>query len=179
MNHIVVSGTIFGDDGVTPLEDVTLKVHHTDAEGLYNKKGELADKLRLRGTMVTGEDGFYEFKTIKPAPNPGGTSPAHIHAIVSGAGYPEQWIDPFWFEGDLFIPAHEKKKYADAGSFSPILKIHKTGDGLLIASGISGLSGGEQRSGSAADRAADRPPQPVVRPFHGRKPCHRDGSRGT
>ncbi len=129
--RIVVSGRIVAEDSVTPLEGITLKVYHTDAEGVYNKKGENSDKPRLYGRMVTLKDGFYEFTTIKPASYPGGSSPAHIHAMISGADYPEQWIDSFLFEGDPFIPEHEVKKYADDGSFSPILKMQKDEGGLV------------------------------------------------
>jgi hypothetical protein len=61
---------------------------------------------------------------------PGHTNPAHIHAYVSGPGYPEYWINEYLFEGDPFIKDEVRQK-AGLGSFSSILKLTRGSVGVL------------------------------------------------
>ena len=81
--------------------------------------------------MQTNREGRYEFRTIKPAPYPGRTNPAHIHAYVSGPGYPEYWIDEFLFEGDPFITEEMRQKFGGKENLSSILKLTRGDDGVL------------------------------------------------
>jgi protocatechuate 3,4-dioxygenase beta subunit len=130
---LIISGTIYAPDGHTPLEDISLWVYHTDATGHYStlrENGGDNRNTRLHGLMQTNREGRYEFRTIKPAPYPGRTTPAHVHAYVSGHGYPEYWIDDFLFEGDPFITEEMRQKFAGKGSFSSILKLTRGGDGI-------------------------------------------------
>lgn len=131
---LMVSGTIYAPDGRTPLEGIILWVYHTDATGHYSKLSESGGdnrNTRLHGLMQTNREGRYEFRTIKPAPYPGRTNPAHVHAFVSGPGYPEYWIDEFLFEGDPFITEEMRQKFAGKGNFSSILKLTRGDDGVL------------------------------------------------
>lgn len=129
---LVVSGTIYGADGKTPLEGATLFVYHTDARGLYaDVSGEPRAVARLRGRMLTGRDGRYEFRTIKPASYPGGTNPAHIHASVTGPKLPERWITDFWFDDDPVLPRQQRERFNGLGDFSPVLKLSRGSDGVL------------------------------------------------
>ena len=104
---LLISGTIFESDGIKPAKGAILSVWHTDAKGYYAEEGGEAGELhpRIHGRMQTGADGKYEFRTIKPAPYPNRTVPAHIHAHVSGQNYPEYAIANYVFEGDPFITA--------------------------------------------------------------------------
>jgi len=106
--RLVMSGTIFRADGKTPAEGIVLYVYHTDATGYYSKDDDPYNP-RLRGWMKTGVDGKYEFNTIKPAPYPHRTTPAHIHAQIYSDTIPEYGIDEYWFEGDRFINDQQKK----------------------------------------------------------------------
>jgi protocatechuate 3,4-dioxygenase beta subunit len=124
----------FPPEGRTPLEGISLWVYHTDATGHYSKLSDIggdARNTRLHGLMQTNREGRYEFRTIKPASYPGRTNPAHVHAFVSGPGYPEYWIDDFLFEGDPFITEEMRQKFAGKGSFSSILKLTRGEDGIL------------------------------------------------
>jgi protocatechuate 3,4-dioxygenase beta subunit len=131
---LIVSGTIYAPDRRTPMDGITLSVYQTDATGRYStQSGTGGDNrnTRLHGSMRTNAEGRYEFRTIKPAPYPGGNNPAHIHAFVSGPGYPEYWIDEYLFEGDPFITEGAHKKFTGVGTFSSILKLTRGGDGVL------------------------------------------------
>ncbi|HUS13309.1 MAG TPA: hypothetical protein VMZ30_22755 [Pyrinomonadaceae bacterium] len=130
---LTISGTIYAPDGRTPLEGITLWVYHTDATGHYSASTGSGDNrnTRLHGVMQTNREGHYEFRTIKPAPYPGHTNPAHIHAYLSGPGYPEYWIDSYLFEGDPFLTNEDRRK-AEKGDFSSTLKLSRDKDGMWI-----------------------------------------------
>ncbi len=128
---LVMSGTIYQPDGTTPAEGIVLFVYHTDSTGYYNKEDD-AYNPRLRGWMKTGKDGKYEFKTIKPAPYPKRTTPAHIHAQIYSSQIPEYSIDDYWFEGDPFItPEAKAKLLTGRGGFSSIIKLMRNTEGIL------------------------------------------------
>lgn len=127
---LVMSGTIYQPDGVTPAENITLYAYHTDATGYYNERDD-AFHPRLRGWMRTGRDGKYEFRTIKPAPYPHRTTPAHIHAHVYGPSYAEYSIDDYWFAGDPFITPSARAKLTGRGGFNSIITLQRDANGVL------------------------------------------------
>lgn len=128
---LIVTGTIYGPDGRTPVEGINLFVYQTDVKGVYTTSGGDNRNTRLHGAMRSNAEGKYEFRTIKPGSYPGSSNPAHIHAYVSGPNYPEDWIDEYHFDDDRFISDEQKRKAAELGSFSPILKLTRDKDGIL------------------------------------------------
>jgi protocatechuate 3,4-dioxygenase, beta subunit len=128
---LIVSGTIYSSDGRTPMEGINLYVYQTDATGRYSTTGGDNRNTRIHGLMKTNAEGRYEFRTIKPVSYPNSRIPAHIHAYVSGPGYPEYWIDEYWFSDDAFITAAQQQKVAGQGSFTPILSLSRGADGIL------------------------------------------------
>lgn len=129
---MVISGTIYSPDGRTPLEGINLFVYQTDATGVYSTSGNSGDNrdTRIHGVVRSGPDGRFEFRTIKPGSYPGSRNPAHIHAYVSGPGYPEYWIDEYHFSDDPFV-SDEMRGKAGAGNFSSVVKLTRGADGVL------------------------------------------------
>ncbi len=129
---LIVSGTIFAPDGRTPLEGINLMVYQTDATGRYSTSGFGGDNrdTRIHGHMRTGSDGRYEFRTIRPGSYPGSRNPQHIHAYISGPGYPEYWIEEYNFDDDPFVTDGMRQKFAGKGARSPILGVKRESDGV-------------------------------------------------
>ncbi len=79
----------------------------TDSKGYYaNRKGLDARAKRhgyIRGWLKTGSDGRYTLYTIRPAPYPNDSLPAHIHLSVKEPGLPnEYYTDEINFEEILY-----------------------------------------------------------------------------
>lgn len=123
-----ISGRILQPDG-KPAEGIVLFIYHTDATGYYNENDD-ASHPRLKGWMKPGPDGRYEFRTIKPAPYPHRTTPAHIHAHVYGPQYSERSIDDFWFEGDPFITPEELAHWKKEGEEPAIVSLKRDDKGV-------------------------------------------------
>lgn len=104
---MVVSGTVYASDGKTPMPGVEIYVYHTDAEGYYRKGTNSSSNPRLKGTMITNAEGKYEYRTIKPAPYPGGGNPAHVHYVIKAKGGREHYAE-LQFEGDRWLRNHGK-----------------------------------------------------------------------
>ncbi len=124
-----VSGTVYGSDGATALADVEVYVYHTDAEGYYTPGTNDNSNPRIKATLRTDAAGRYEFRTIRPAPYPGGGVPAHIHFVVEGAGYPEQRRD-LHFEDDPYLSQRVRTRSREAGRFGSIKSVEKGEDGV-------------------------------------------------
>jgi protocatechuate 3,4-dioxygenase beta subunit len=61
------------------------------------------------GRALTGEDGFYYFRTVKPGAYPwrnwvNNWRPAHIHFSVFGTAFAQRLVTQMYFEGDPLIP---------------------------------------------------------------------------
>ena len=95
-----VSGRILGPDG-SPIRNAVVEIWQCDANGAYlHSKTGNADKQDKNfqgfGRFVTGSDGRYLFRTIKPVPYPGRTP--HIHYAVKMKGR-EKWTTQCYIKG--------------------------------------------------------------------------------
>ncbi|MEZ0541334.1 dioxygenase family protein [Fibrella arboris] len=126
-----INGIVYKADGKTPAPGVVLYVYHTDETGHYvARKGATGWEQRhgsLRGWMRTNEKGEYKFVTLRPAPYPGHTNPAHIHITVNEPGLPDYYIDEFVFDDDPLLTATQRQKLDNRGG-SGILKLKDVGN---------------------------------------------------
>lgn len=124
---LVVSGQVMDPDGRRPVSGVVVYAYQTDARGLYTPSGAPRPP-RLRGWARTDGKGRYEFRTIRPAPYPGGGVPAHIHFHLWGAGYPRQWAE-LRFEGTPYVTPSMLEESRRAGRFGGVQPVERAPDG--------------------------------------------------
>lgn len=126
-----INGVVYKADGKTPAPGVILYIYHTDEKGHYPKKGSETGWAKrhgyLRGWMRTDDKGAYKFVTLRPAPYPGRTDPAHIHITIKEPGLKEYYIDEFLFDDDPLLTAEKRQKLDNRGG-SGILKLIDVGN---------------------------------------------------
>lgn len=118
---LTISGTVYENDRVTPANDVIVYAYHTDSKGYYSQKGNETGWGKrhgyLYGWVKTNDRGEYKFYTLRPAPYPEATEPAHIHIIVKEPGINEYYIDDIVFADDKFVDDEYRRRVRDyAGS---------------------------------------------------------------
>ena len=100
---LFVSGQVTATEDGRPLVGAMLDVWQTDRRGYYENQDESQPEYNLRGRLLTGEQGRYEFRTIVPGAyevtrsgpvadllrtlGRHGWRPSHIHVKVSCAGF--------------------------------------------------------------------------------------------
>lgn len=124
---LMVTGTVYKRDGKTPVPNVIVYYHHTDNDGYYSRGNDKPENQtrhgHIRGWVKTNDKGEYSIYTIRPAPYPNESIPAHIHIIIKEPNIEnEYWIDDLVFDDDkLLIPY--RKKYPETAP--------RCGSGLL------------------------------------------------
>lgn len=109
--RIVVSGRVFDAQG-RPVPHVDIRAYHTDARGLYradNKMYSDSAPPRLQGTLRTDDNGAYDIETIRPAPYPSRTLPAHIHFELRPPNGPRDYAILYFADDPLLTPAQRAK----------------------------------------------------------------------
>jgi protocatechuate 3,4-dioxygenase beta subunit len=112
-----VSGRVVDEAG-KPIEGASLDVWQTSSDGAYDIQDPNQPEMNLRGVFVTGKDGRFWFRTVKPSSYPIPTDgpvggmltamgrhpmrPAHIHFIIGAPGY-EPVTTHMFVEGDDYL----------------------------------------------------------------------------
>ncbi|WP_428415025.1 protocatechuate 3,4-dioxygenase subunit beta [Pararhizobium sp.] len=110
--RIIVHGRVLDERG-HPVAGALLEFWQANAGGRYRHKKEsylaaLDPNFGGCGRTITGEDGTYRFRTVRPGayPWPNGVNdwrPAHIHFSIFGHGFAQRLITQMYFEGDPMI----------------------------------------------------------------------------
>lgn len=111
--RIIVHGRVLDENG-RGVPNTLVEFWQANAGGRYRHAKEtylapLDPNFGGCGRCLTGEDGSYRFRTIKPGayPWPNGPNdwrPAHIHFSIFGSGFAQRLITQMYFEGDPMIP---------------------------------------------------------------------------
>ena len=110
---IVLKGSIFKEDGKTPINNALVEIWHCDENEIYDNA---SDEYKYRGGQKTKADGKYAFKSILPVPykaDPTDESswrPAHIHMRVSVPNQ-QDLITQIYFKGGKYV---ETDKWASS-----------------------------------------------------------------
>ena len=132
---IMLTGTIYHNDGKTPAKDVILYAYHTDQNGIYPTKGDETGWAKqhgyLRGWVKTDDNGRYAFYTLKPEAYPSRNTPAHIHLTVLEPNGKYYWLGSCHFEGDSLLTDKEIDPDSPRGGSSGLLTLRKE-EGLWV-----------------------------------------------
>lgn len=116
---LIVDGQVFEPDGATPAVDVVVFAYHTDLDGLYSRPGE-PGVWRLHGWVRTDGSGRFRFHTVRPAPYPDRSEPAHIHVTLDSPVHGRQWTRSLLFADDPLVGARERAESSAAGRFGNV-----------------------------------------------------------
>jgi protocatechuate 3,4-dioxygenase beta subunit len=110
--RLIVHGRVLDERGMG-VPGVLVEFWQANAGGRYRHKKEgylaaLDPNFGGCGRTISGADGSYSFRTIRPGPYPwpNGVNdwrPAHIHFSVFGSGFAQRLITQMYFEGDPLI----------------------------------------------------------------------------
>src|SRR3954470_3721927 len=110
--RIVVHGYVHDQIG-RPVKNALVEVWQCNASGRYRHKkdqyiGALDPNFGGCGRMLTDENAYYAYRTIKPGPYPWRNQvndwrPAHIHYAISGDGWVQRLVARLYFEAGRLI----------------------------------------------------------------------------
>ncbi|MBP6671560.1 MAG: intradiol ring-cleavage dioxygenase [Bacteroidetes bacterium] len=138
---LLITGTVYQNDGVTPAPGVIVYYYQTNTEGRYLHRPEESRSMVpnaqgqthgfIRGWAKSGMDGRYSIYTIRPGKYPSRDFPAHIHLTVKEPNtINEYYIDDIVFDDDRLLTTAERLK-AENRAGSGIVRLVQR-DGLHI-----------------------------------------------
>lgn len=127
--RIIITGRVFNLDCNEYIPETIVDVWHANDEGDYDNVG-----YNLRGQMLTNEQGFYMFETIRPGKYLNGSNfrPAHIHYKITPPGF-STLSTQLYFEGDSENET-DPASSVDSGEFDAthrIIPLILNADGIL------------------------------------------------
>lgn len=122
-----LSGTIYKEDGKTPMNNCLMEIWQCKQDGLYDN---VSDDFSYRASQKVGASGKYHFITTPPISYPtevGGEifRPAHIHIRISAEGQ-QDLITQVYLKGDPYLASDPSTK--SELSINRILSIKKIKD---------------------------------------------------
>ena len=110
--RIIVHGQVLDQNG-RPVPSALLEIWQCNAAGRYRHVNDryvapVDPNFLGCGRVVTDEDGWYQFRTVKPGPYPWRNRlddwrPAHIHFSIFGHALVQRLVTQMYFEGDPLL----------------------------------------------------------------------------
>lgn len=110
--RIILHGRVL-DENAKPVPETLVEIWQANAGGRYRHKKDtylapIDPNFGGCGRTITDEDGYYNFRTVKPGAYPwrnwvNNWRPAHIHISVFGRSFSQRLITQCYFEGDPLI----------------------------------------------------------------------------
>jgi len=108
----IVHGRVMDENG-RGVPNTLVEVWQANAGGRYRHKNDtyiapIDPNFGGCGRTISGSDGAYRFRTIKPGPYPfrnyvNSWRPSHIHFSIFGTGFVQRLITQMYFEGDPLL----------------------------------------------------------------------------
>lgn len=117
-----IIGTLIDMDGRTPTRDAVIFAYQTDATGHYDRPG---GGWRLKGWARTDASGSFVFDTIRPAPYPDRSTPAHVHLCVEPGDGSRRTLKDVLFEGAPLLRASDIRASQALGRFAYICPVRQ------------------------------------------------------
>lgn len=128
---MLITGTIYESDGVTPAKDVILYISQTDENGDYEMKRTNGYRyVYHRACIKTDADGKYVFYTFMPGKFDRSKDLKQIQRTIKAPGKAEYELNPFFFNDDPLIPSLTVSCRAQV--LNNMLRL-ETKDGILVA----------------------------------------------
>lgn len=129
---LLITGTIFAQDGKTPVAGAILYYYHTNTAGFYEPSTELDPRVRrhgyIRGWVKSDVAGNYAIYTVRPGAYPNSSEPAHIHPSVYEPGLDDPYyLDAFVFDDDPLLTTAKRRRMTNRGG-SGVLRMKRVGE---------------------------------------------------
>jgi protocatechuate 3,4-dioxygenase beta subunit len=126
---MVIEGIVFKADGRTPAPDTVLYAYHTNAGGVYPKRGgERGNAGRhgyLRGWLRTDNAGRFTIESTRPGGYPSGGAPAHVHLTAIPPNGEEQSLGEIIFDDDPTVTEQHRNS-----KWMLVMSLRKGADGV-------------------------------------------------
>lgn len=133
---LLVEGTVYDFDGITPARNVVIYYWHTNKNGRYEPDPAQDERAQrhgaIRGWIKTNKSGHYKLYTTSPAPYPNNHEPAHIHISIKEPEIKDEYyIDALIFDDDTLLTQEIRDNKKNRGG-SGILKLQKQGNMFTV-----------------------------------------------
>lgn len=129
--RLVINGTVVKRDGQTPAPDVVIYYWQTDNTGLYAPAPAQDERTKrhghIRSWVKTDNNGRFKICTIRPAPYPRETMPAHIHLSIKEPAYNEYYVDELVFDNDGFLTPYKRSQLGNRGGSGILTTVVRDG----------------------------------------------------
>lgn len=134
---VMITGTIYQADGVTPAKDIILYIYQPDENGHYCLKRD-SDKnyVHHKAAIKTDADGKYTFYTFIPGIVHRSGALRHIHPVIKEEGKDEYDLNSFYFDNDPLLTKYRLKRLVKKGRKLSILKLEQKEDMFITTRDI-------------------------------------------